>query len=58
MNPRTKYNKPIKDYWKYPEEGYPKTIYWKVIAGNRRLDVLQDHDLLFSENDQKWANSL
>lgn len=41
------------DYWKEPEEGYPKTIYWKVIAGNRRLSVLEDHDIVFDDYDLK-----
>lgn len=41
------------DYWKYPEEGFPRTIYWKVVAGNRRLTVLEDHDLVFDSYDLK-----
>ena len=39
------------NYWKFPEKGYPQTIYWKIIAGNRKLDVLEDHDLVFDEYD-------
>lgn len=39
------------DYWKYPEDGYPKTIRWKVVAGNRKLSSLEDHDLIFDEYD-------
>jgi len=39
------------EYWKHPAEGFPKTIHWKVVAGNRQLSVLEDHDLVFDEHD-------
>jgi hypothetical protein len=41
------------NYWKFPQKPFPYNIYWKVIAGNRRLDVLEDHDLVFDEYDLK-----
>jgi len=41
------------DYWKFPEAGFPRTIYWKIIAGNRKLTVLEDHDLIFDNYDLK-----
>ena len=47
--------KPPKDtnYWKYPKEGFPKTIYYKIIAGNRRLSILEETDIIFDEYDLK-----
>lgn len=43
------------DYWKYPEKGYPKKIWWKVVAGppNFKLSILQEYDLIFDETDYK-----
>ena len=41
------------DYWKNPEKPYPYTVYWKIVAGSRKLDVLEDHDIIFDEYDEK-----
>ncbi len=29
----------------------PKNINWVVIAGNRKLSVLEDHDVIFDQKD-------
>lgn len=31
----------------------PIAIWWKVVAGNRNLSVLQDHDLILCDYDLK-----
>lgn len=43
------------DYLKYTEKGYPKKIWWKIIAGppDFRLSILQEYDLIFDEYDYK-----
>lgn len=41
------------DYWKYPEKGYPRKIWWKVIAGDRNLSIIQEYDVIFDEYDYK-----
>ena len=40
-------NKDISNYL----NNKPTTIYWYVVAGNRRLSVLEDHDLIFDQKD-------
>lgn len=39
------------EYWKHPPKGYPKTIWWEVIAGPKDLSILQEYDLIFDERD-------
>lgn len=41
-----------KAYWQFPEKGYPKRVWWVVIAGPR-LTFAQESDLLFDERDYK-----
>lgn len=41
------------DYWKNPEKPYPLQLNWVVVAGERRLSVLEDHDIIFDEYDLK-----
>ena len=41
------------EYWKHPPKGYPKTIWWNVIAGPSNLSMLQDHDVIFDAYDLK-----
>ena len=41
------------EYWKHPEKGYPKTIWWNVLAGPNNLSMLQDHDIVFDAYDLK-----
>lgn len=51
---RLVWKKPINyDYWKHPEKPYPLTIWWKVVAGNRELSMLEDHDVVFDDHDMK-----
>lgn len=38
------------DYWKYPAEGFPQRIVWKVIAGPELTD-LQKSDIIFDQRD-------
>lgn len=40
------------DYIKNCEKGYPKRLYWKVIAGPP-LTFAQQQDLIFDERDYK-----
>ncbi len=39
-----------RDYGAYLQNT-PKTIFWTVIAGNRRLDVLEEYDLIYDQED-------
>lgn len=43
------------DYWRYPEKGYPRKIWWDIVAGppGYRLDIIQEYDLIFDEYDYK-----
>ena len=41
------------DYFLFPEEGFPQVINWKIIAGNRRLSILEETDLVFDNYDLK-----
>lgn len=41
------------NYWKHPEEGFPITIKYKIIAGNRQLSMMEDHDIVFDKYDLK-----
>lgn len=49
MAQKTNYN-----YLREHEDGYPKIIYWKVIAPKGiKLNSLMDHDIVFDERDMK-----
>ena len=56
MTSRKTYKKPLKgaydDYIKNCEKGYPKRIFWEVIAGPK-LTYAQEQDLVFDERDYK-----
>lgn len=58
MVTRKSYQRPSKGdwkaYWQFPEKGYPKRVYWVVIAPRgARLTYAQETDLLFDERDYK-----
>lgn len=50
---RKSYPRPSKADYGHIYKNDPKTIYWRVVAGNRRLSVLEDHDLIFDDYDLK-----
>ena len=41
------------DYWRNPKEGFPQRIYWRIVAGNRKLDILEESELIFDDRDLK-----
>jgi hypothetical protein len=45
-------NRGNSDYIKNCDKGWPKRVYWTVIAGNK-LTYAQESDLLFDERDYK-----
>lgn len=47
----------LPNYIKNVEKGYPKTVYWKVVAG-KNLSWIQSYDLLYDEKDIKWLKKL
>lgn len=47
------YNDDWTHYWKYPEEGFPRMIWWKVVAGDFKLTPIMDHDIVFDNYDLK-----
>lgn len=48
-------NSPLwSDYLRYPKEGFPRKIYWEVIAGDRStVSRIQMYDVVFDEKDLK-----
>jgi hypothetical protein len=41
------------DYWKFPEKGFPKKIYWEKYYGPGQLSEIQKYDLVFDKKDIK-----
>lgn len=51
MTPDLKPHPKEQDYWRYSGDGFPKKIWWKVIAGPGKLSILQEYDLIFDQKD-------
>ena len=59
MARKSSYKKPREEYWRYPDSGYPRRIWWKVHSPRGyKLDVAQDSDLVFTESEELWFKAL
>ncbi len=39
-------------YWRFPEKGFPRKIYWKtIVPENAKLSEIQKYDLVYDQKD-------